>query len=299
MNFIKAYFLGLKTALLNFRTLIVSYLVNLLFGKFAARSQAFQGLLQQFDLRAVGDLVANYDFVFKSIPPLIIGLGLLYWVINIFLTGGILSTVKIDKFTMRDFFAGCGYNFFAFLIVDLISLLIIGGFTFAVMEIFGFVREKASLNIDTESHVVLISGIVVLALASLFTFALITYAKVMLVAHQSVNAMFHVLRSLAFIIRRFYVVLPMLLLLLVPPAFVIYAYFKFEGLFYSSTWSGVLIGFALQQVFILVRIFFRIWFLSSHYELYERMYFNPTVKVVTTASTTEENTRTTESLTVE
>ncbi len=285
MNFFKAYILGLKTALTYPRMLLTTYLLNFflsavffiatatVFTKVASRSIEFTPLLKGFDLSVISDYLNNYGQPFNSLVGLVLGLGIFNWLLNIFLSGGIVSSLKMEKFTMRDFFGASGYNFFSFLLLDLLAWSIF-------IVLFVLLGKGVRLIFDqvgADSEVLrfqLSAGVVaVFAFFAIMSIATITYAKAMLVLDNSVNFLTKFFRAWVFTYTRFYVTIPLVLLLIAGPVVVSYLYFKLEAMFQSGTMAGIMIGFLIQQAFILLRVFFRIWILSSHYEFYDRQYY--------------------------
>ena len=285
MNFIKAYLIGLKTAITYPRVLLTTYLVNLLtafvffivayssFNSLKVRSGAFENLLQRFDFTSVTDAISNYPDIISALPKLVIALGIFYWVLNVFLTGGILSSLRLEKFSMRNFFGGAGYNFFPFLLVDLIALVIFGGLAIALAAFSGWLLAEFKPTTELNRFWVLLGPMIAGVFLALMAIATTTYAKSMLVLNQSVNFLFYILKAFFFTLARFYVSFPLIVLLVIPPLGVAWLYFYLQGFTHSGGYSAILIGFAIQQVFILLRIFFRIWLLSSHFEFYDRQYY--------------------------
>lgn len=287
MNFFKSYFIGLKTAISYPRVLITTYLVNLLLGSIfflairsifkpvIAHSKAFEPLLKEFNFVVLSDFVNNYNGSFATIATVTLGLSIGYWLVNIFLTGGILSSFRLQQFSMRGFFGGAGYNFFPFLLVDVMGWAILAILFVGINHGINYTAEFFELTNASLAFQFTALKSIVFGFLIILGMITITYAKVMLVLDQSVNFFTKFFRSLGFTFGRMYLTLPLMLLLLVLPAATVYGFFYLQTLFESTITASILIGFGIQQAFILLRVFFRIWILSTHIEFYDRKFYQP------------------------
>ncbi|HXB55021.1 MAG TPA: hypothetical protein VN461_09585 [Vicinamibacteria bacterium] len=209
----------------------------------------------------------------RAVDPVILGLGVVYLLLQTFLTGGLLGVFRAPQggWTIRGLLHGSGFYFGRFLRLALLALLAAG-------LVFGLngplarwvdgqaretVSERAALAWSLGRY-----GLLLLAL--LFVHMVSSYAKVAMVVEERSSALLAFLSSISFCLRNLgraagqYVTVGVLggLLILVWNAV-------------DSRWETVgyrtqLVTLALGQVFVLFRIGLRLSLLASQVALYRR-----------------------------
>jgi hypothetical protein len=94
------------------------------------------------------------------------------------------------------------------------------------------------------------------------------YAKFYLVLNDSFNIFKGFWKGVRYVFSRFLKTYFLYLFLLFIPAVVMYVYWYYEKDMKMATGIGILIVFAMQQAFIFLRVFLRVWVLSSQFKMY-------------------------------
>jgi len=209
----------------------------------------------------------------RAIDPVILGLGVIYLLLQTFLAGGLLGVFRAPQggWTVRGLLHGSGFYFGRFLRLALLALLA-AGLVFGLNGPFArwadgqareAVSERAALAWSLGRH-----GLLLLAL--LLVHMISSYAKVVMVVEERSSALLAFLSSMSFCLRNLgraagqYVTVGALggLLILVWSAV-------------DSRWETVgyrtqIIALALGQVFVLSRIGLRLSLLAAQVALYRR-----------------------------
>ena len=279
MNIIKAYTTGIKTSLRWPKMIFVVYAVNLILGLSIAlpfffsfrstlgNSMTAENLLNSLDISTIRELFSNNAFV--SLFSQMRWTVLLYWLVSVFLAGGIIRTYNREEFNASTFFSGAGVNFLRFLAIDVImialmavAIAIIVGLTFLIASLFN--------NIITEKPLFLLGGIAIfLIVCTVVLFLMISdYAKFYAEMTNTYRVLKAIRKAFGYAFGNFVRTYFLYFLLMVVPILVIILYhFTLERVG-MRTAVGIIIMFFVQQAFILLRVWFRLWFLASEFELY-------------------------------
>jgi hypothetical protein len=209
----------------------------------------------------------------RAIDPVILGLGVVYLILQTFLTGGLLGVFRAPQggWTVRGLLHGSGFYFGRFLRLALLALLATA-LVFALNGPFARWADGQAREAVSERGALAWSlgryGLLLLAL--LFVHMISSYAKVVMVVEERSSALLAFLSSISFCLRNLgraagqYVTVGALggLLILVWNAV-------------DSRWETVgyrtqIITLALGQVFVLLRIGLRLALLASQVALYRR-----------------------------
>jgi hypothetical protein len=209
----------------------------------------------------------------RAIDPVILGLGVVYLLLQTFLTGGLLGVFRAPHggWTVRGLLHGSGFYFGRFLRLALLALLATG-LVFGLNGPFARWADGQAREAVSEGGALAWSlgryGLLLLAL--LFVHMISSYAKVVMVVEERSSALLAFLSSISFCLRNLgraagqYVTVGALggLLILLWNAV-------------DSRWETVgyrtqIITLALGQVFMLFRIGLRLALLASQVALYRR-----------------------------
>ncbi len=282
MNIPKAYIGGFQKAAKSPRMLFILYFSNLVMALLLAlpfmgflkssfgSSALSKNLLEGFDFTTFSNLTYYYKDGLDAILGNIKWVLIAYFLLNIFLTGGIIRILNKEKFTTGNFFSGAAYNFFRFLGLSLIMALVQLIFILAVYIPVGIIFDSLGEKMVTEiSYYYWGVGAFVFHLLIFLLISMIgDYAKFYLVLNDSFNIFKGFWKGVKYVFGHFLKTYFLYLFLLFIPAVVMYIYWYYEADMKMATGIGILIVFAMQQGFIFLRVFLRVWVLSSQFKMY-------------------------------
>ena len=288
MNIPKAYIGGFQKAAKSPRMLFILYFSNLVMALLLAlpfmgflknsfgSSALFESLLEGFNFTAFSNLMYYNSDGILAILGSIKWLILAYFLLNVFLTGGIIRTLNKEKFTTNNFFSGAAYNFFRFLGLSVIVTLVQVLFILLVYVPLGIIFDSLGDKLVSEIsyYYWAIGGFVFHLLIFLLISMIGDYAKFYLVLNDSFNIFKGFWKGIRYVFSRFLKTYFLYLFLLFIPAVVMYLYWYYEKDMKMATGVGILIVFALQQAFIFLRVFLRVWVLSSQFKMYADDFIN-------------------------
>ena len=144
MNFLTAYIQGWWQAILKIRMWLLLYFINIMFAivatipffnlldEKASHSMAIEKLLPGFDYAVVQDFLNQYGDMFSVLFNHSKVMLILYFILSVFVTGGILEVFKNmhERFSFRQFWGGSSYYFWRLLRLTIYFLLIQGAVIF-------------------------------------------------------------------------------------------------------------------------------------------------------------------------
>ena len=287
MNVFRAFSSGIKRATREIRMSLLLYLLNFLAAvglAFAFRSVVSTGLgssmsiselLRNLNFTVLQDFMVKHGGELSAVFGQIVWLALLYMLVNTFLAGGILSILreKDAKFSLRSFFSGCGNFFFRFFRLFLVFGVLLVLISFVLSALLGVFYS--AVTAEALSEVTAIAWWIVVAIIFLFVMMLVImvedYAKVIVVTSDTRAMLRTAWRSAGFVFRHFFRTLGLQLLMLLIPIVLLAIYLWLD---YSIGMEGVvtiLLMFFLQQLFILSRVWARVFFFSGELALYESL----------------------------
>ena len=282
MNIPKAYIGGFQQSLRSPRMILILYAVNILTALILALP--FMNALKEGfgNSGIVENLVNGFDYTTfsnfmyysgKGVLAIISGikwLVLTYFIVSIFLTGGIIRTLNKEKFTTSTFFAGSAYNFFRFLGLSFIMILVQIIFALIVYVPMGLIIKSLIPSVSSEItlYYIFFFFFILHLLLFLFISMIGDYAKFYLVLEDSFNIFKGFWKAVKYVFSHFLKTYVLYLILLFLPAVIMYLYIYLEKDIKMATGIGILIVFLLQQAFILLRVVLRVWVLSSQLKVY-------------------------------
>jgi hypothetical protein len=282
MGIIKSYSTGFKHSIKSPRMLLIIYAVNI-FSAFilvlpfyqllktsASNTTEISGILKNFSFTFFVDLLYTSGSAFKATFTQIKWIALLYWIVSVFLVGGIIRIISKDRFTISDFFSGASINFFRFLGSNII-VLFLQLLLFAVIWIpYYFIINSMFDLIDNEKTLIITTACIFFFYVAIAIILLMLsdYSKFYLVLNNSKNVFKSVHYAFRYITKNFFKAYPLYLLLLIIPIAVAYIYLKLSGDIGTSSLIGILTIFLIQQAFVFLKIWLKVWFYASQFDLY-------------------------------
>ena len=208
------------------------------------------------------------------LDPVVLALGLVYLVVQTFLAGGILSTLRGAQgaWTVRGLLHGAGFYFGRFLRVALLAL-------FAAWVVFrlnapfarwvdGQARESVS---ETSAMAWLLGRHALLLLALLFVSLVSGYAKAIVVTEERASAVLAFVSALSFCGRNFLRTLGHYLAVALLGVALIAAWRLLDGAYETTGYRTQLLTLALFQAFMLARVGLRVMLMGGQLALYRRL----------------------------
>jgi hypothetical protein len=237
------------------------------------------------DLLGTGFALKNLDLLLKGwlpaglfatgsgkppIDPLLLGLGVVYLVLQAFLTGGFIAVFRRPRggWTVRSLLHGSGFYFGRMVRLGLLALAA-AWLLFALYAPFArFVDRLAREAVSERTALVLTLGRYALLLAALLlVHMVVSHARVLLVREERLSALLAAISSLAFCWRRLGAALGQYAVA-VAAALALLALFAV-----ADSWLRVvgfrtqLLALVLFEAFVAARIAIRLWLLASQVEL--------------------------------
>ncbi len=286
MNIAKAYTKGFIQTAKYPRMWFIMYFANLLMALLLAlpmfsvlksnfgHSDFFTQLLSGYDATVFSEFSYYFGDALSAIISGIKWLLLAYFLLSVFLTGGIIRTLNDDQFSTSSFFGGGAYSFFRYLGLSVLVALIQIFFLIVIAASAGGYIGTHFDSFQSELTVYFIG--IAAAVIYLFIFLIFSmvsdYGKFYLELNDSHNIFKAFWDGIKYVFKHFIKTLSLYLILLFLPAVIMYVYLYFEKDYKMATSVGILIVFLMQQAFIFLRVFLRTWILSSELKIYDDDY---------------------------
>ena len=226
-----------------------------------------------FQIDSFAHYWSRYSPVLKSLTFSAGGLGVLYLIVGIFLGGGIVAALAVERrVSLRRFLYDASRYFGRFLRLFILLVaamgLLVAGYKLLLSDIIDDLQEAATT--DRASFLWRVLGIAIVLLCCTFVMMVFDYAKIRMVAdHHRRSSFLAAVSALAFSVRRSWRTLPLfgLNLLIVLLLFVLYL--LVENLFSNVTPISMIGLFVVQQVFILSRIWMKLSFFATQTAFYQ------------------------------
>lgn len=206
-----------------------------------------------------------------SPDPTILGLGALYLLLQVFLTGGILGVFRAPRggWTVRGLVHGSGFYFGRILRVSLLALAA-AGVAFAANAAFArwvdglareAVSERTAMALTLGRHALLLLALVLVHMVS-------SYAKVLVACEERLSAALAFLSSLGFCARHFLAALGQYAAVLALGAALLLLFGALDGRLVVVGWRSQVAALLLFQLFVAARVALRLGLLASQVELW-------------------------------
>lgn len=285
MSILQAFKTGIQRATKEPKMVLVLYVINLLAAiPLAMAWRAFLqsglgGSLASSELMDGLDFTVWQDFthshgqellaVTRQIPWVI----LIFMIVNTFLAGGILGTIREsrEKFSASAFFAGCGDYFLRFFRLFLILGVLLVVVAFVVGVVVGGLREALTENATSEvtEFWVRVVALIVFVLPLILIMMIADYAKISVVLNDERKMFKSTWKATRFVFRRFSKTFSLELLLVLVPG-VLFAIYLWLDLSIGMTTSlTIIVMFILQQLFVASRAWTKVFFYAAEMTLYQ------------------------------
>jgi hypothetical protein len=278
---LKTYLSGFTAARALFKPVLFIYASNLILGltvvlPLVGRLQA--GFGQSMLPESLGegfDYTALTEFL-RQTPGLVAGLVsqawwvmVLFLVLIVFFSGGILVVLKRrENLGVRDVLAGgCDFFFRFFKLFVYMGVLHLLAALVVYLPLMMILKGLAK-TVESESSLFFVglTGVLVHLVLLALLLAVSAYAKIHLVREDSRRVLGAVRRSLGFIFHRLGAVLPLMILFGLTALLAGGIYWMLSG-FLTGSSTFILLLFAVQQAYLLVRIWIRVWAYASQSQL--------------------------------
>jgi hypothetical protein len=205
-----------------------------------------------------------------SPDPTILGLGSLYLLLQVFLTGGLLGVFRAPQggWTVRGLVHGSGFYFGRILRVSLLALLA-AGLLFAGNAPFArwvdglardAVSERTAMALTLGRHALLLLALLLVHMVS-------SYAKVLVVCEERLSAALAFLSSLAFCARNFIAAFGQYAVVLTCGVALLLLFGALDARLAVIGWKSQLAALVLLQAFVAARVALRLGLLAAQVEL--------------------------------
>ena len=205
------------------------------------------------------------------VAPLVLGVGALYLLVQVFLTGGLLGVFRAPQggWTFRGLVHGSGFYCGRLLRVSLLALGL-AGIVFTLNVPFArwvdelareAVSERTALALGLGRHALLL-------LALLLVHMVASFARVIVVQEERRSAALALLSGAGFCARNLLTALGHYGVILVGAVLLLASWAAFDARFMVTGWKTQLVVFAVFQAFLLGRIALRLGLLASQLELH-------------------------------
>ena len=241
--------------------------------KVAGNSMALNSMVKGFDFTTYSDFLRSAGYAISPFISSAIWFGILYLVFTIFFAGGVLKILNAEnkKFSSGVFFESCAAFFFRFLrlAVYLIILQII--FAFIVFMPLSIIVSTASGTVQNEAVLfyIVLAGIIIYLFFFILVLTIGDYAKIIIIVEDSRKPFKSIWPSTKFVIRHFFSTYLLYLFLLAVPILLFVIYFYLDNVIGMISGLTVFIMFLIQQAFVWLKTWIKIWFLGSELSLYK------------------------------
>jgi hypothetical protein len=207
-----------------------------------------------------------------GLPPLILELGVLYVLVQVFLTGGVLGVLRAPAggWTARGLLHGSGFYFGRLLRLALVSLAVLWIVFHLYFPFASWMDGRAREAVSERTAMALTFGRhALLLLAILFASMVAGYAKAILVLEERASALLAWVSALSFCIRRLgraaghYALLTL-------AALVLLGLWRLVDGTWVTGYKTQLAMLFLMQAFLFGRVFLRLALLGGQVEIYRR-----------------------------
>ena len=283
MNIAKAYYKGFRAASRSPRMLFLIYGTNLVLAVLVAipfyftmntaagHSRGLLALVSDFDFTVMSDIFRNTAEALSTIKTQTITIAAAFFILSVFFVGGILQTIQQEQFKVSSFFKYSGISLFRFLLLNAVMLVGHAIWFLIIAGILSFINNMVIDSINSEWTFYYINGGIALlyVLGVLFLLMVSDYGKFFLHIRKSHNFLKGSWKGLGFVLRHFGKTYTLFFLLILLPVVVVLLYYWVETKIEVSTALGLIILFLVQQAFIFLRVWFRVWIFGSQFKLYE------------------------------
>ncbi len=282
MSVLSAFKSGTARIWLHKRLVLWLYLLNLVFAAVLifplrkivsqiSKSDLADGFVNGFPLATGLEFWSQHSLEFKSLGLVAAGLGVIYLLVNIFLTGGIVAALAVERrISFRRFLNDStryfGRYFRLFILLGIVLGLAGAGYnTWLADFVFDLTKEATTGRASILWRGLFVGGLFVFLA---FTLMVFDYAKIRTVVERRRSMFLATLFALGFSLRRLWRTVPLFCLNLVIVGILFALYLLVESQFSNATVVSAVSLFVVQQIFIVGRIWMRLSFFSTQLAYY-------------------------------
>lgn len=208
-----------------------------------------------------------------ALDPVLLELGALYVLLQVFLSGGVLGVLRTPGggWTARGLLHGSGFYFGRLLRLALVSLAVLWVVFRLYFPFAAWIDEQAREAVSERTALVLTLGRhAAVLLAILFLNMVSGYAKAMIVLEERSSALLAWVSALSFCLRRLSRTAGHYALLALAGVLLLAAWRILDGAWSVTGYKTQLVALLLMQAFVFGRIFLRLALLGGQLEIYRR-----------------------------
>lgn len=223
-----------------------------------------------------GALLINLEnlitFRFLRLPPVLLIFGLIYILFHTFLSGGVLTVLNREKpfFSLKSFFSGAGDLFLPFLAYVFMFWIVLFFFIGSLNRWFSQILTRISQNASSEIFpfiMELLFSAVILFLI-LFFHMIFDYARIRTAQVNKKPFLKNLFTAGKFVLKHPGSTLGVYYFIVFAGILISLAYILLSSLIHQQNFAWILVGFILQQLFILGLIWVRCWLYAGELELH-------------------------------
>jgi hypothetical protein len=231
-------------------------------------------LIEGFDYLWFLELNYVFSEIIKALPTILVMAGIIFLLVQVFLSGGIYQILSGEarKNLFIDFFYGCVRYFYRFFKIFLISVICYIGLYFVNIIYLNYI-DILSINSESEFLIILFNLLRYFTIIILFgTLNLIfDYVRIRIVIYQNYNVLKDLWLSFKLIVKKFWRV-SILFWFFVSFGFLIFIiHTQLDNYFNPTNYIYIFIIFIMHQIYIITKIWIKIFFISSQMEFYRHL----------------------------
>jgi hypothetical protein len=270
----------------NLKFLIFLWIINLAFA--AILTGPIFGLLKEslfhnirgeeltlsFDFQWFMEFKYTYNEALQSLPNILIMVGIIYVLIQVFLMGGIFEVLNSEarKNHFIDYFYGCVRYFFRFFKVFLITLVCYGGLYY-LNQI--YIKYIQVITYSTESQFVIMAANIIryLLIAAIFGVLniIFDYVRIRIVVHQSYETLKDLWLTFKFLIKNFWTVSSLFWMVACSGLVIFLLYSLIDNFFNPTSYLTIILLIFIRQFYLIGKIWVKLLFCSCQLELYKEI----------------------------
>ncbi|MGD2110635.1 MAG: hypothetical protein PVI86_14750 [Phycisphaerae bacterium] len=283
MKVFDAFSEGTARIWLHKRVLFWLYVINVLFAAVLvvpfrrlagelAKTDLADDFVSHFPLETGLEFWHHHASAFKGLGTSAVALGVLYLLLSVFLTGGIVAALTVGhRVSLRRFFHDAAKYFWRYLRLLILLVAVLGAVAGAFAALASdYIEEAREASVtDRESFLWRAGSILVVLAVTSLVLMVFDYAKIRAVVDRRRSMFGALLVSFGFCLRRFWHTIPLYLLNLLIVGLIFGVYVVVAGLFSKTTLVSMITLLVIQQFFVFARIWMRMSFFATQWAYYD------------------------------
>ncbi len=278
MELKSSYTNGWNISIKTYKNILILYGINFLlalsfsigFATSSSKSLIYNNLFSDFQFTAFIEFIINYKTYLSILFNQFLWFSVLYMLLNVFILGGILDSFFYKKFDSDRFWKHSKMFFFRyfkqslyFLILNLVLFVL----AFYILSIiFSQLIEKEA--IETEFILPFFIVLSIYLILASFLYIISDYTKFSIYFSESNQILKSIWKNTKYFIKNFASVLILFFTFTSIIIFLIIFSLAMNYWINVSNYLSLFLVFLMHQIFVFVRIFLRLWFLSSQFSYF-------------------------------